>query len=394
MSTLRTALRIVWGHRLHILVYLVMLSLIGLMTGMSTHDSSVAEPSTVTARVAVIDRDSSAVSQGLADYLERIGEPTELEDSRRAIQDATADGRVEYIVIIPRGYQDELVRSVTAGEEPPRLETVISYSSTAGSLMDVRTGSYLGQVADYLRSLTDDPAQAVALAQTSMQAQGATEIIAPTAAPLPASLSVFIRFSTYPVLVYAVVTISVLMSSLRARPVLARTTASPTSSRSRSLGLLAACGLLGLLDWVWIMGLGLAVFTPEDLPGSAPRVAIVAVAMLAYTAVAVALGFLIGQLGLGRQWADAIGNIGGMAMSFLAGAWVPLSLLPDALVAVARLTPGYWAQEAITGAATVESTSWERLAPLLADCGLCLLFAVAIAVVAMVVGRTRARAAL
>ena len=193
MSTLRTALRIVWGHRLHILVYLVMLSLIGLMTGMSTHDSSVAEPSTVTARVAVIDRDSSAVSQGLADYLERIGEPTELEDSRRAIQDATADGRVEYIVIIPRGYQDELVRSVTAGEEPPRLETVISYSSTAGSLMDVRTGSYLGQVADYLRSLTDDPAQAVALAQTSMQAQGATEIIAPTAAPLPASLSVFIR---------------------------------------------------------------------------------------------------------------------------------------------------------------------------------------------------------
>lgn len=394
MSTLRTALRIVWGHRLHILIYLVMLSMIGVITGMSVQQPNAAELTTATARVAVIDRDHSAVSEGLTAYLEQVGDPTSVEDSRRAIQDATADGRVEYIVIIPEGYEDQLVRAVESGQAPPTLETVISYSSVAGSLMDERTGTYLGQVADYLKVLTKDPAEAVALAAESMTARSSAELIAPAAAPLPDSFLLFIRFSTYPILVYAVVAISILMSSLRARPVLARTTASPAPSYSRSLGLLAACGVLGLLDWVWIMSLGLNVFTPDDVIGAAPRMAVVALAMLAYTAVAVSIGFLIGQLGLGTQWADAIANIGGMAMSFLAGAWVPLTLLPDAMAAVARLTPGYWAQEAITGAATAESMSREHLAPLLADCGLCLMFAVAITVVAMVVGRTRARAAL
>ena len=42
MSTLRTALRIVWGHRLHILIYLVMLSMIGVITGMSVQQPNAA----------------------------------------------------------------------------------------------------------------------------------------------------------------------------------------------------------------------------------------------------------------------------------------------------------------------------------------------------------------
>lgn len=394
MSTLRTALRIVRGHWLYVLIYLIIMSALGLLAGLSASGASSAELSEATATVAVIDRDGSEVSQGLTAYLERVGEPIELEDSRRAVQDATAGGRVDYIVIIPEGYEDALVRAAEAGEEPPLLETVVSSASAAGALMDVRTGTFLGQVSHYLRLLTDDPAEAVARAEASMTAKGTVEVLTPAAAPLPAAFLAFVNLSTYPLLAYAVVVIAVLMASLRERQVLARTTAAPTSSRSRSLGLLAACALLGLLGWVWVMGIGLVVFTPEDLTGSAVRVAVVALAMLAYVAVAVAIGFLVGQAGLGENAANAIGNIGGMGMSFLAGAWVPLTLLPDGLVAVARLTPAYWAHEAISGAATVESPSWDRIVPLLVDCGLCLLFAVALVVVAMVVGRTRSRAAL
>ena len=81
-------------------------------------------------------------------------------------------------------------------------------------------------------------------------------------------------------------------------------------------------------------------------------------------------------------------------MSFLSGVWVPTEWLPDAVVQVAKFTPGYWAAQAISGAYTATSMSADVIRPLLIDCGICVLFAVAIFAVAMAVGRTRARSSL
>jgi ABC-2 type transporter len=102
----------------------------------------------------------------------------------------------------------------------------------------------------------------------------------------------------------------------------------------------------------------------------------------------------MGQFGLGQNAANAVANIGGMALSFLAGTWVSIEWMPDAVVQAARLTPGYWATQAISGAFTATSMSADVIGPLLANCGICALFAVAIFAVAMAVGRTRARSSL
>ena len=52
-----------------------------------------------TVSVAVIDRDGSTISQGIKRYVESVGEAQELEDSERAMQDATAQNRIDYIPI-------------------------------------------------------------------------------------------------------------------------------------------------------------------------------------------------------------------------------------------------------------------------------------------------------
>ena len=173
-----------------------------------------------------------------------------------------------------------------------------------------------------------------------------------------------------------------------------RLAAAPATARARSLGLLGACVSIGLVGWLGIVTLGALVFTRDRFSELAPLIGVVALALGAYALVAVSIGFLIGQLGFGENATNAFANIGGMALSFLSGAWVPTELMPSALVSVARFTPGYWVGEAITGAATAPSTSWEHLAPLVADAGMCVLFAVAIGAVAMMVGRSRARASL
>ena len=377
MSTFKTSLKIVAAHRKYVLIYLVVLSLLGLSVGAARTEDASNQVKEATASVAVIDRDGSTISRGVKDYVESVGEVQPLEDSKQAIQDATAQNRISYILIIPAGYGKQLQQTAHEGAEPPRMDTVIGYESASGALMNVRTDSYAGQVADYLSTLTDDPAHAVALARETMNHSAPAERIAQDAKPLPHSLVVYTMFSFYPIMAFAIVAISTLMTSLGRRSVHSRLIAAPVSSRSRSLGTIGACLMIGLVGWLWIFGLG-----------------VVGAALGAYMLVAVSLGFLLGQVGLGQNAASAVANIGGLAMSFLSGAWVSTEWLPDAVVQVAKFTPGYWAAQAISGAYDATSMSADVIRPLLVDCGICALFAVAVLSVAMAVGRTRARSSL
>ena len=152
--------------------------------------------------------------------------------------------------------------------------------------------------------------------------------------------------------------------------------------------------MIGLVGWLWIFGLGVANLGTSAVTTSAPLLGVVGAALGAYMLVAVSLGFLLGQVGLGHNAASAVANIGGLAMSFLSGAWVPTEWLPDAVVQASKFTPGYWAAQAISGAYTADSMSAAVIRPLLVDCGICTLFAVAVFAVAMAVGRTRARSSL
>ena len=394
MSTFKTCVRIVAAHRLYILIYLVLLSTFGLFTGMARSEDYSSQVTTATANVAVIDRDDSTISRGVKDYVESVGKVQPLEDSRQAIQDATAQDRISYILIIPAGYGKQLQQTAHEGAEPPQMDTVIGYESASGALMKVRTDSYTGQVADYLSTLTDDPAQAVALAKETMNRSAPAERITPDTTSLSHSFLVYARFSLYPLMTFAIVTISTLMTALGRRAIRSRLDSAPVSSRSRNLGLLGAGLVVGAVGWVWVLGLGITAFEAGTVTTSAPLLGVVAAALGAYMLVAVSIGFLMGQLGLSQNAANAVANIGGLAMSFLAGAWVPIEWLPDAVARAARLTPGYWADQAISGAYDATSMSASIIRPLLVDGGICALFAIAIFSVAMAVGRTRARSSL
>lgn len=394
MTTFRTSLRIVAGHWLYVLIYLLLLSQLGLWTGLAVGARSSTSLLEEHAQVAVIDHDGSVISQGMRRYLESTGEATEVADDRRSLQDAIAQARAKYILVVPADYGTGLARSAAAGTAPPGLQAVIAQDSGDGKLMDQRLNSYLNQLYGYLATGAMTPEQAVAATERSVQEVSHAALIRNEAGALPESLLIYAKMSTYPLLTFSAVSIAVLMAALNQRPVRSRTLASPETARSRALGLLGACLVVGVIGWLWICGLGLVAFGLPLLSSVAPLLGVVGLALLAYTLVGVAIGFLLGRMAVSRNWADAVANISGMVFSFLAGAWVPSELLPAGVVAVSRFTPGYWATAAIQGAYESLSQDAAALRPLLVSCGTCLLFAVAIACLALLAGRTRAQAAL
>lgn len=392
--TFSCALRILWAHRIYLLIYLVVMSLMGVfVASQSIPPSTDGSMPEAPAAVAVIDRDGSAVSRGLAAYLRREAELVEVADTQRALQDAVAQESVDCLLVVPAGYGDALVEAARTGVEAPALESSLSTSGAAGLLAQIQAQGWLQAVYGFVDTLGATPEEAVELADQTTEA-GAEASVAPVSEGTRTlqqrlALRVYLAFSEYPIFAAATVCIAVLMRALNQRDVRERILVAPTRGFARSMQVFGACMLVSLVCWLWIGGLGLVLFGGE-LPRTDPgQVGVALLALLAYALFAGGVGFLLGQLGIGEEAANAIANIGGMVLSFLGGAWVGLDMMPPAVLDVARFTPSYWTVTAIDGS-IVELDS---LGAALGAVGIVALFALAVVAAAVAVGRAKLREA-
>lgn len=403
MPIFKISLKIVSGHRLYVIIYLVLMSSLGLVMGLANSQGTSTTLAEWTPTVAVVDRDRSELSRGLTDYVASEGELQDLEDTKRAMQDAVASDRINYILVIPEGFEGRMLAAFDASAAPagsadetvnvPQVETAVSFSSAKGAFMDVRVNAFLDQVSDHLR-LGDSPADSISSAVAASSMSAPTTLLDPQKDSPSDGLVIYTRFSLYPIFAFIVTTVMSVMIALNRRSVHMRLAVSPATSRSTNLALLGANGTVGLIAWVWVMGLALVFFAPLSTATGVAKTGIVSLALLAYSAVAVSVAYLLGQLGWSENAANGFANLAGMLLSFLGGAWVDIDLLPEGIVTAARFTPGYWATKCIDDTLGAATVSWSALPSLLAPVGICSLFAVAIMSVALMIRRSRARSEL
>ena len=97
------------------------------------------------------------------------------------------------------------------------------------------------------------------------------------------------------------------------------------------------------------------------------------------------------SLGAREELLNGVGNLLGILMTFLGGAWMPLSLMGPAVQTVAHFVPTYWVNDAIGKALASDLTS-AMLGDIACDLGVTVLFAVAIAAAGLALSRTKSRA--
>ena len=395
MSTFRTSLRIVWGHRLYVLIYLVFISMLGVLAvGGASSSPDAEETGFIAAKptVAVIDRDGSDISRGITEYVCAQGTSINVADDERSIQDAAAEDRASYVLVIPAGYGDALMDAAATGDEVPSLETVVSYQSSAGTLMDLSVRGYLQSAYGFAATVASSQADVVRLASDAAAEKVSTTIVATEAEPLSSWLLYYFQFATYPIFASVTMVVAVLMNSLNERDVRMRSLAAPITSVRRSFQTFLACCVMGLVAWAWICLVGFALNDGAATIATAPvQVALMCGSLLAYALVSVTAGFLVGQLAVSEMAANAISNVAGMALSFLGGGWVQLALMPAAVQQAARFFPSYWCTAAVSDAFLLTGVSGTSIAGVLGEIGVVCLFAVAIFAVSLVVGRAKMR---
>lgn len=397
MRICRSALRVAAGHPVYLVVYVVFLSLVGvfIVRGTAAPAAQAASPAALRADLVVVDRDGSDASRALAEYLAREHTVLDVPDEAFALQDALATSAADAVIVVPEGFGAACLDAARAGGGLPELRIAYGASTQEAALAEQearRWVSLLGAAA--VLEPDASMADAARLASEAGGQRAATEVLAaPASAGGTASLQAYLNFSTYTLTCSVVVCAGLVLSTMGERRLRSRMLASPVHPRRASAQVLSACAVLTAAVWAFTCAVGLAASGVAGSSAPPAHVALALAAFLVFAAVPLALAFLLAQLGLREEGLNALGNIGGMLMSFLGGAWVPLSMLGEPVRTLSRFSPTSWTADAVGALLSAPSLTAELLGRVAVDVGVTALFAIAIASVAFALARNAPAAA-
>ncbi len=362
MRVFRYALTMAVRKPLFFLIYAVGLSFMGVAMALAVASSQPADTAAAVARPqvdwAVVDRDGSELSRGLVEGLAGLGTREDVADNRLAMEEAVAQGQVDCLFIVPPGFGDDFLAAARAGRETPSVEAA--------------------------RAAAETVSVAVLPSERAEGADGGVN-----------AFTFYLQWSIYTTVASVVACTAVLFSTFNRTDVRRRDLASPETYASYTLQVAGAALAVTLACWGVATAVGLAFFGADAAAMGPAGLAATLGASLVFCLVPLAVSFLAGQFGCGLGGANAIGNLLGMAMSFLGGAWISLSLLGPEVQAVARFTPGWWYTDALARARDVAGSAGTdaALEAIAVDLAVVLLFAVALFLVALVVGKLREQTA-
>lgn len=407
MNTCKAALRIAWQHKLYLLIYMVGLGTLMLVMGSSAISSNDGSGSGVdsfqvaTPRIAVINTDGGALGDGLRDYLAQTSTIVTLHDDAQSLQDAVARNDVDLIATIPAGYSSRFEEAAANGERPPTINTAVSYTSGKGSLAKIDVDGYFTQLRNTLSSgLRADMTSAVdyTVQQGARSDLRAGITVVQTKSQSGKSLSngfgMVMKLSVYPLFTALTVCVSLLIGVFNSRETSRRITASPLRSFIFSGQQLLACLLIGLICWVLYSGATLALIAPHN-PGFSAlnpgEVTLPVITQLVFTLVAIAFGYMLGQFRISTSAANGIAVALGLVLMFTSGAAFDPSVMPEVMVILGKLTPGWWFSVSVDQALGISTASHTgaSLSGWLQALGLVAAFGFAFLCVGLAAGRFR-----
>ncbi|MEE0654332.1 MAG: ABC transporter permease [Bifidobacterium criceti] len=404
MHTFKTTLKILLAQKLMILIYVVWLCLMmfglswSLITELAKSDNSVAYES-ANADVAVVNRDAHGgeLTDAMRAFLAKDCNLVDVGTTGEDLQTAAASNYADLIVIIPDGYTQRLADTLATGRTEPKLDVVVSFTGAYGSLAKL-------QVDDFLRLTRIE-----ALAQHTQTGEAVTPASLDTAAgtvakTLDASTEAYPDISVaddphaatdkqksartayvttakrggYPLLVAMLVCTALAMNSFSESNVRRRLYASPQRTGAMVLQEFAACALFGtvisLLYWVVSVVLPMAAGLPvSGIP--LPTLLYSGASLAIYALVGVACGFMLSMLSANAVAVNAVANVFGLLVMFTSGMAFPIDMMPNVMIIIGKLLPGWWFCQSIDAVNGVDGhidvDAW------LADNGLVLLFGVA-----------------
>ena len=339
MQVFKTFLKIAKKKFPSVLLYYIVFTVVVIALskiGASDHETSFTATK---ADIYIIDEDDSTASHALSDYLFSIHNPVTLKDTDiMTLQDALYYQKVDYILTIPEGFEEQL----TDSDARDFLPVSMRKDNSNGYFVDQQVTEYLSSVRLLLAggfSLSE----AVTKSADALSEGNDTSILNIEEDNTNSSqigFTYFFQYLPYVLINMLLLGMTPILMTFNQKDLGARTSCSSLSLKSKNTQITLGCIVFSLFVWLLFILTALFIFGPDTLFSINGLHALLNSAMILLFSVALTL--LVSTFSLKQQSLSMIANVASLGLSFLSGIFVPQYLLGKGVLAVAHFLPTYW----------------------------------------------------
>lgn len=284
--------------------------------------------------VAVIDYDHSALSEAITNEIDKNADICEIKDSKEGCADALFHRIVEYIVIIPAGYESAFLNGKEITLE--KMEVADSYS---GIYVDNMINSYLDSVESLIENMPDKSIGEIIDMADKNAENGVNVEFVQENMQQDNFMSRYFNYSCYGIMASVILGVGIVINSFTEKNIRERNAVAPigTVKLYRQICLCT----IGFVVVIWaicevagIILIGKDLFTAKGL--------VMSLNMFVMTLVAMSIGFVVSLVVKNKNARGAATNTISLFLSFISGIMVPMELLGKEVKLVASFTPTFW----------------------------------------------------
>jgi len=282
--------------------------------------------------ILIINEDESRIANHMINYLESNTNHVKIKNNENSINDAIFYRDVSYIIYIPKNYQDDLLNNLN-----PEIK-IKSTDDYEANLANLYLEKYLKTINIFKDEYQDIN---ILLDKTDLVLKEDLDINV-TKKIDTSSINqavTYYNFLNYSMLASSLYIISIMLLSFNGEKVKKRITVS--SMKQSKLNKLLFLANSSFILSLWIIYVLLSFTLVGKIMFTASGLLLIINSFI-FSILCQIVAIFISNLLNNKDSINGITNVVSLGTSFLCGAFVPVSFLPDVVVKVSRILPSYW----------------------------------------------------
>ena len=286
--------------------------------------------------VCIFDEDDTAESHALADFIKKSNDIVEIENDRDIIIDSIYYKRIDYALIINKGYAEK----IKAGDTADLFGSYHLSDSFSVVYMGQVLDEYVNSVKAYL-SMGKTYDEAVASAEEALSQNAEVNMFrADNAGNSHFSVDFAGYFQYMPYILVSIIisVVSLVLVTMNKKDIRYRTNCSCMKESSYTFQLFLGSFLFVFVIWLLFM-IGGMILNKEVYTG---RAWYAVLNSFIFAMVVGTMAVLVASFEPKDNVLNLITQVLGLGMSFFCGIFIPVEVLSDKVLSVARFLPAYW----------------------------------------------------
>ena len=380
MNTFKAFLKILSKNMFLVIMYIAILIILNI----SIMSSKEAKNDFVSIKPDIYisnEDEEKGVTKDLIRYLNDNCNVVKLKDNDNAISDALFYRDVNYIIYIPKNYNNDFL----AGKNPElEIKTNGNYEA---SLAEMLLKKYI-KVANTYNEYIEDENELITKIHETLDKQSEVKLTSKVDNRILNRATVYYNFVSYSLLGSLIYIICIVLTSFKDPKVQKRIIISSTNYKKINRQLLASNILFSLIIWAFFVIVSLVLigdfmYTPQGL--------IYILNSFLFTICATSLAFLLGTVIKNRGAIDGVVNVIALGSSFLCGVFAPIEMIPDYVLKIAHVLPSYYYVRNNEAVKTLEVMNYENLKPILLNGIIILCFSLLFIILTNIISKKKQR---